>query len=99
VSPYNLTDPAKVIHRGTPHGKGIREILERYFQAPTVLSEAHVTPQDGSPEPAYDGSGRLMSRISMRSLPRGTWISAISPLFFPRRPWPIGLVVRILLLL
>ena len=30
-----------------------------------------------------------------RITPRGTWISATSPFFFPNSPWPIGLVVRI----
>src|SRR5262249_23874603 len=40
--------------------------------------------------------GKEISTISKRSVPRGTWISTTSPGFLPSRPWPMGLVVRIL---
>src|SRR5579871_1625745 len=43
--------------------------------------------------------GLEISTISKRSFPMGTWISTVSPCFLPINPWPIGLVVRILLLL
>src|SRR5262249_52484725 len=43
-------------------------------------------------------SGKEISRTSYRREPRGTLISAMSPIFLPSRLWPRGLVVRMRLL-